>query len=76
VIVRELGTEITGVPGIEFIRIEPDAELAGGVHVLIKFQGIAPVSYGIKEFGELADVVSLANDRVQWLARTNGPVDE
>lgn len=72
-IVRELGTRITSVPGIEFIQIEPSAKSDMPAHVLIKFSGIGgPISYGIEEFGQLFDAVALANDRVQWLARVNG----
>lgn len=72
-IVRELGTQITDVPGIEYIRIEPSAKSDLFAHVLIKFSGIdGPISYGIKEFGQLFDAVGLANDRVQWLVSRNG----
>lgn len=68
---QELGTVITEVPAVEYIRIEPSETSERGVHVEIKIQGIAPMSFGIEEFGEFAYAVALANDRVTWLADRN-----
>lgn len=77
--IRELGTEITDVPGVEYIRIQPDTASEQGVEVRVKFDhpdDLPPISFGIEEFSKLANAVAFANDRVTWLARTNGPNDE
>lgn len=66
---RELGTVVTEVPGVEFIKIEPRE---ASVHVVIKMEGDkTAISFGVKEFGEFVDAVTLANDRVRWLADRN-----
>jgi hypothetical protein len=73
--VEEMGAEITQVPGIEYIRVERSKISERGVHVLIKYSDQdEPVSYGVAEFGEFAGAVSLASDRVQWLADQIGSV--
>lgn len=71
--IQELGTKITSVPGIEYIRIEPDEASERGVHVMIKFDAMQhPLSFGMNEFGEFCQALEVANQRVQWLAEHQG----
>lgn len=58
-----LGIELTELPGIEYVRVEPDADSEGGVHATVKLVSMEhPVSFGIAELGEVADAFQTAAD--------------
>ena len=68
---EHLGLRVTQAPGIEHITVEPDAASANGVHVMVKFQGIAPMSFGVEELGELIAALEVANGHAEFMVRQN-----
>lgn len=67
--VQELGTEITDVPGIEYIRIEPDEH---GVHARVMFFGGEAMSSSIEELEQVVTAFQAAQNRLEFLASHQG----
>lgn len=62
--VKTLGYEITSVPGMERINVEPSESSEGGIHVVLTGWNVSsdhPVAYGLEELNQL--IIALQDAR-------------
>lgn len=63
----DLGMEILGVPGVECIRVEPFEHYEGGVHILVRFEEVAPLDLDVKELKKLVTALDRALIRAEQM---------
>lgn len=73
---KHLGLEITSVPGVEYIRVEPSERPGGSVRVLLKLPGVAPASFGLDELLEFIKALTQAENHGRFMADQNARGDD
>lgn len=64
-----LGLQITDIPGVDVITVQPDIGSDDGVHIVF---GVKPQSYGVTELRELIGGLEEALRHAEFMIEQNG----